>query len=325
MPERRPRGYLGAIGLSLGLMLLVAGGVADQGGTFPLVLLGTSALAIGALYRLFPHGPHFALGTTNGLAMYACLYVVIGRAGFPDAPDWARAIGFVLPIATFVLACWLRRADLSAWAQEEAAADLAHLPSFARWLAVIGVVGVISLSLPVNRLPAAGQGAALIAAMAAIAAVSAVTVGDVVRLLVDIAVIFRAVTRRLSRLAVPIAAYSSLWALLTVVFGCLYRIADGLSKGPLFTSTHGSIRIDFSDALHFSVVTLSTVGYGDIIPADDGIRLLASIQMLLAQLLLLFGFIEIMRGSRAGMPEAAPAPNPPLAREEATRRAVAGE
>lgn len=320
MPDRHrpPRPFLGAIGLSLGLMLLVAGGVADRGGTFPLVLLGTSALAIGALYRLFPHGPQFALGTTNGLAMYACLYVVIGRAGFPDAPDWARAIGFVLPIAAFVAACWLRRRALSAWVEKEEAADLAHLPRFARWLAMTGLVGLVSLGFPVNRLPATGQGLALILAMAVIAAVSVVSVGDVVRLLVDVAVIFRAVTRRLSRLAVPIAAYSSLWALLTVVFGCLYRIADGLSGGPLFTGTHGPIRIDFPDALHFSVVTLSTVGYGDIIPADDGIRLLASIQMLLAQLLLLFGFIEIMRGSRADLPEAAP-------REGGSRRAIAGD
>jgi hypothetical protein len=103
---------------------------------------------------------------------------------------------------------------------------------------------------------------------------------------------------------VPIAAFSSLWALLVVIFGCLYRISDGLSKGPLFHGPEGPIRIDFSDALHFSVVTLSSVGYGDIQPVDDGIRVLASIQMLFAQLLLLFGFYEIMRGSRAGTPDA---------------------
>jgi hypothetical protein len=64
------------------------------------------------------------------------------------------------------------------------------------------------------------------------------------------------------------------------------------------------LRIGFSDALHFSVVTLSSVGYGDIQPVDDGIRVLASIQMLFAQLLLLFGFYEIMRGSRASRPDA---------------------
>ena len=301
--RRTPRGFASALGLSLVLLLLVAGGIADRGGAFPLVVLGGSAVAVGALHLLFPHGPAFSLGTTNGLAMYACLYVVLGRAGFPEATAWARAVGFLLPVASFVLACWVRRADLSAWAEESEAADLAHLPRFARWLAVIGVVGVVSLAFPINRLDQGGQGLALLLAMGVIALVSAVAVGDVVRLLVDIAVIFRAVTRRLARLAVPIAAYSSLWALLTVVFGCLYRIADGLSSAPLFGSTHGPVRVGFSDALHFSVVTLSTVGYGDILPSDDGIRLLASIQMLLAQLLLLFGFIEIMRGSRAGLPD----------------------
>jgi hypothetical protein len=120
------------------------------------------------------------------------------------------------------------------------------------------------------------------------------------------ATIFRAVTLRLSRLAVPIAAFSSIWALLVVIFGCLYRISDGLSDGALFHGPSGPIRIDFSDALHFSVVTLSSVGYGDIQPVDDGIRVLASIQMLFAQLLLLFGFYEIMRGSRAGVPDEPP-------------------
>jgi hypothetical protein len=131
-------------------------------------------------------------------------------------------------------------------------------------------------------------------------------VGEVVRLLADIAAIFREVTRRLSLLAVPVAAYCSLWALLTVVFGCLYRIADGLSHRPLFIGPDGPVRVDFPGALHFSAVTLSTVGYGDIQPLDDGARLLATVQALLGQLLLLFGFYEIMRGSQVGAPEAEP-------------------
>ena len=35
---------------------------------------------------------------------------------------------------------------------------------------------------------------------------------------------------------------------------------------------------------------------GDVTPHDDGIRLLASLQVILGQVLLLFGFAEIMRG-----------------------------
>ncbi|MFC7477038.1 potassium channel family protein [Dankookia sp. GCM10030260] len=303
-PGRPPKGFAKALAMSFALMLLVAGGIADRGGAFPLVVLGGAAAAMGLLYLVFPHGPQFALGAANGLAMYACLYAVLGRAGFPGAPDWARGIGFVLPVLAFVVACWHRRLLLRGWAQGEEPADLTHLPRFARWLVATGAVGVVSLATPINRLDPTGQGVALLLAMAAIALISVIAVADVVRLLVDMAVIFRAVTLRLSRLAVPIAAFSSIWALLVVIFGSIYRIADGLSAGPLFHGPAGPLRIDFSDALHFSVVTLSSVGYGDIQPVDDGIRVLASIQMLFAQLLLLFGFYEIMRGSRAGGPDA---------------------
>ena len=167
----------------------------------------------------------------------------------------------------------------------------------------MGAVAVLSLALPFNRAGPGAQTPALLVGMGIVSAVSAVSVGDVVRLLADIAAIFREVTRRLSLLAVPVAAYCSLWAMLTVVFGCLYRIADGLSRKPLFHGPEGAIRVGFPEALHFSAVTLSTVGYGDIQPMDDGIRLLATLQALSGQLLLLFGFYEIMRGSQAGMPE----------------------
>jgi hypothetical protein len=146
------------------------------------------------------------------------------------------------------------------------------------------------------------QTLALLAAMGGIAAIAAASVAEVVRLLVDIATILRQVGRSLRHLAVPIATYVSLFAMLAVAFGCCYRIADGLSREPIFMLVGQPSRISFSDAMHFSVVTLSTVGYGDIQPHDDGIRLLAAIQMVMGQLLLLFGFAEIMRGRSATFP-----------------------
>nr|WP_255574808.1 ion channel [Caldovatus aquaticus] len=134
--------------------------------------------------------------------------------------------------------------------------------------------------------------------MAAVAAVVAASVRDVVRLLVDVALIFETVGARIGRLAVPITAFVSVYALLVITFASFYRIADGLSPAPIFASAEGPLRLDFADALHFSVATQSTVGYGDIRPVGDGVRVLASLQVLLGQLLLLFGFAEIMRGSR---------------------------
>jgi ion channel len=266
------------------------------------VAFGGVGAAVGALYLLFPQGTQFALNAANGLAMYTCLYAVIGRAAFPDARDWARLAAFLLPVLAFVLACWARRRALRPWMRAEQAPDFEHLPRFARWMVAVAAVALLSLSLPISRADPATQTAALLVAMAVVAGVSAVSVGDVVRLLADIAAIFREVTPRLAPLAVPIAAYCSIWALLTVVFGCLYRIADGLSRTPLFAGPDGPIRVDFPAALHFSAVTLSTVGYGDILPRDDGVRLLAMAEALAGQLLLLFGFYEIMRGSPIGTP-----------------------
>jgi hypothetical protein len=202
-----------------------------------------------------------------------------------------------------LLACWAQRDALAGAAAAEGGADLRHFPRFIRWLLPTGLIGIVSLTTPINRAAPEWQTLALLIAMAGIATIGVFAVGHIVRLLVDISAILRRVGQRLQFLAVPIATYVSLFALLSVAFACFYRIADGLSRGEVFVLMGTPQRLSFSDALHFSIVTLSTVGYGDIQPADDGIRLLAAIQMIMGQLLLLFGFAEIMRshggGSRA--------------------------
>lgn len=299
IPSPRRRALL-ATGLTLAFMLLVAMGVADQGWVFVSLTLLIASLALGGLHLIFPHGLMFALGAANGLAIYVSVFVVIGRAAFPDAADWSRSVAFLLPVLAFVLACWARRDVLAGAAAAEGGADLRHFPHAVRWLMPTGLIGIISLSMPINRAGAEWQTMALLTAMAGIAVIGAVAVGHIVRLLVDISAILRRVGMRLQFLAVPIATYVSLFALLSVGFACFYRIADEFSRGEIFVLMGTPGRLAFSDALHFSVVTLSTVGYGDIQPADEGIRLLAAVQMILGQLLLLFGFAEIMRSHGGG-------------------------
>jgi hypothetical protein len=167
-----------------------------------------------------------------------------------------------------------------------------------RWVLLTALVGLICFVLPVNRLPPLGQAAALLVAMAAIAAIGAVAMRDVVRLLIDVALIVQQVGDRLRHLTVPVVTFLLMYALLVVGFASAYRVADGLSRQELFAGPDGPIRLSYSDALHFSVATISTVGYGDIRPSDDGARVLASLQVLAGQLLLLFGFAEIMRARR---------------------------
>jgi hypothetical protein len=264
----------------------------------PLLVIGIAATAIGFFYLLFPQGMHFAFGASAGLAVYACLFVVIGRAAFPEAPALAHAMAFLLPVFAFLGSVWVRRGSLRRAAEADAPFDHGHLPRMARWLIPVWVVGGFSLSLPLNRLTPFDQGLALLAAMGAIAAIVAVSVRPVVLLLSDLTLITEELFARLRRITVPVVAFLTLYSLLVISFACFYRIADGLSRMPLFHGQGGPIRLGFQDALYFSLVTQATVGFGDLTPHDDGIRLLTGVQVLAGQILLLFGFAEIMRSRR---------------------------
>jgi hypothetical protein len=302
---RPPEGWARSTLMTLAFGLVVAGGLADQGTVFPFLVVGVAALGLGTLYLLFPHGLHFAFGTSAGLAVYACLFAVMGRAAFPAAPPQARAAAFLLPVLAFLVAVWWRRHSLRLVAEAERPFDLGHLPRMARWLIPVWAVGAFALALPVNRLPVFDQGAALLMAMGVIAMIVAASVRGVVLLLTDMALITEELAGRASRMLVPVVAFLAMYAMLVILFACFYRIAQGLSVHSLFHGPQGPVPLPFPDALYFSLVTQATVGYGDVTPHDDGIRLLASLQVVAGQVLLLFGFAEIMRTRRVQATEGA--------------------
>ncbi|WP_137178710.1 potassium channel family protein [Roseomonas sp. AR75] len=299
------RAWLRAVGFTLVLSFIVAWGVGDEGRMFPFVVIGAAALGLGVLYWLFPRGLHFAFGTAAGLAIYASLFVVLGRAQFPEAPGWSRPPAFLLPVLAFLAMAWWRRHALERIAERETVRELDELSHTGTWLLLSAAIGILCFALPINRLAPLGQGLALLAAMASIALLVALSVRDVVRLLVDVSVIMEEIGNRTRHLLVPAAAFLLMYALLVVGFASAYRIADALSLHPLFHGPNGPIRISYSDSLHFSVATLSTVGYGDIQPRDDGVRVLASLEVVAGQLLLLFGVAEILRARRTRREDAA--------------------
>ena len=303
MQFRGERAWLRPFIATMGLGALVAAGVGDDGLFFPLVVLAGAALGFGVLFRLFPEGLDFALGTGVGFATYAALFTVVGRSAFPDAPQLAQGIAFLLPVLAFLLAVWRQRIRLRVIIAGGEPPDVEHLRRIGRFLLMVALVAVASLALPANRLGWAWQGAAMLAGSAFVGVLAARNLRELVRLLVDMAQVMDAIGGRAVALMVPIAAYAALFSLITVVFACLFRIADGLSRQPLFAGPDGPIQLGFRDALHFSIVTLSTVGYGDIWPTDDGARLLGAVEVLVGQLLLLFGFYEISRSRLSGRDE----------------------
>jgi hypothetical protein len=293
-PALRGAAMTGAV--MLGIMLPVALAVGDHGWLFSVTAFILGCVTVVMLAALLPHGPLFALSVVTGFSIYICMFVVIGRSAFPAAPLWAEPLGFALPVLAFLAATWRSRGISVAEAERgEGMPAMRNLARFARWLALCACVAVLCLGPPLNRLPPLGQAGVMLGAMAVIGLASAAFLRDVLLLLADVARILGFLGARIQFLASPMLTYTLLLSLMAVAFGCAYRIADGLSKPALFQKFGVAGKLSFPEAMHFSLVTLATVGYGDIIPQDDGIRLLASIQMILGQLLLLFGFAEIMR------------------------------
>lgn len=299
-----PQGGLLSAAVTLALLIPVTFAVSDHG-----LLFGVSAMAGGGLLAItlavaLPFGATFQFGAAIGIALYICLYTILGRTAFPSVLWWADPVAFLVPMVVFALALVTRRREASAWRSEQSEdADPLHLARAGGWLLWCAVVAVISLSLPLNRLQPEGQTAILLLVMSIIATLSVRAMPELVLMLADVADILTGIAERLKFLAAPIITFSLLFGLLAMIFGCFYRVADGLSARPLFQRYGELARLDFAETLHFSVVTLATVGYGDILPVDEGVRLLAAVQMLLGQLLLLFGFAEVMRQRvRAGRP-----------------------
>jgi voltage-gated potassium channel len=164
-----------------------------------------------------------------------------------------------------------------------------------RWGAPIALIGAATFLLPDLGTTTAQQGLAFLAAMALIGGIVGLAARDVVIFILDTSLVFEAFFARITHLMVPVFAFLTFWALLAIGFACLYRIADLTTAEPLFTVHGAARRLEFAEALYFSVVTLATVGYGDISPVGPLARMLAVAQMVAGLLLLLFGVNELIR------------------------------
>jgi len=307
MPDQRQhRVRLARSGLSrhwarqVGFTIVLVGLVCVALGTewrLALAALAICATSLGFFYLVFPGGLHFGITMANFLAVYACTFVYFRDANFPLAPLAPSVAALALPVAAFLLRCFLRRRRVAAMIYARRSHELTHLPRLARWLPVAVAVSALSFILPRYGASAAEQGRLLLLGMVIISVTVAYAERDLILLMMDVAMVFEGVAQRVDRLVMPVMAFLSVYALLVIVFGCLYRIAD-LSLGTPQFFIHGRpAPLTFSDAMYFSVITISTVGYGDIAPVGPLVRALSGLEVVCGLLMLLFGFAEIMRGS----------------------------
>jgi hypothetical protein len=84
-----------------------------------------------------------------------------------------------------------------------------------------------------------------------------------------------------------VIAFASVYSIMSRHSGEAHFKVEGVARG-----------LSFSEGVHFSIVTISTVGYGDIVPISSMARVLASAEVVCGVMLLLFGVSELIEYGR---------------------------
>jgi voltage-gated potassium channel len=293
------RHWLRSTAFTLALIGLVAAAIGVDW-TATLSSLLTCAVGFGFFYLLFPGGAHFGMVVANFLAIYACVFEFFREANFPAAPR-SFALGAVaMPVVGFLCGCIARRRAVYSIIHARRIRELERLPRITRWLLAAFAIGAASFGLPRLQLDPQQQGLALLAAMALVTVFVIASVRDVILVMIDVAMVFEGVAARFDRLIRPMMAFITFYALLVVVFACLYRIADLTTAAAQFSLHAEPARISFVDALYYSIAIITTLGFGDIAPASSLVRAITSLEVVSGLLMLLFGFSEIMRSAGGG-------------------------
>jgi voltage-gated potassium channel len=295
---RIDRHWWRAVAFTAALALLVGFAARPRDPSFAALLLATAAAGFGFFYVLFSRGLHVAVALANGLAVYATLFTFFTESNFAHVRLPVAYLAFLLPVLAFLAAAWRHRVTLAGLVSSERLRETAHFPRLLAWLVPITLIGAATFAVPEVAPGRAAEESILLAAMAAVSLVVAAASRDVVAFLLDASLLFEAFFARIRRLLIPTFAFLTLYSLLVIVFACIYRLVDEVTPGPLLSFAGQPHEMSFAEALYFSVVTLSTIGYGDVVPFAPAARAIASVQAILGVLLLLFGFAEIMSASR---------------------------
>ena len=299
MYDREPRGVAaGTLLLSLALVVLVATAIAGWATTLFAAIVACAIVPAFLLQQMFPSSQLLWIAFVNLASAYASVFAVFVEEAFVGVGPLTLSIGFALPVLSFVAGCWLQRDKVKAAIADPALSGERGLRGSLLWLAPVALVGAVVIAVSQAAPGAIKSETVFVLAMLLIAGIVLAVSSSVAVFLVETARLFEEVFQRVSHLLVPACAFLTAYSLIVVVFAAVYAIASKFGLQDHFRIT-GTVRaLSYPEALHFSITTLSTVGYGDIVPASSTGRSLAMIQVIIGTLLLLFGVSEILEYSR---------------------------
>ncbi len=292
------RKLLGAVLATGAMIVLISFSVGDEASFFQLMMLVSISASVAFFFTVFPGSRFFAIALANFLAIYSCIFVVFVEANFTMVTRTLAELAYVLPILGFMLGTWLRRAAIRDIVVSHKVQEGSKFRRGLPWMLPVLLVGISTFAIPGRDLSPLHQGYLLFGAMTAIALAVFIVSSNVAAFLLDTGLVFEAFFKRVQRLTIPAFAFVTFYSINVIVFACFYRILDRFSDGPHFVIEGVGREISFQESLYFSIITVSTVGYGDIVPESVALRALSAIQIVFGVLLLLFGFSEIMSYSK---------------------------
>ncbi len=299
MGERRHwASALARIGLSLAFVFVVAVATAGLGSPLFFAILVSAGLAILFIQALFPASRLFSIAFANLIAVYAAIFSLFVDQIFGSVHAWALSLAFCLPVFVFVAGCWLRQDEVRALVAHPAIRSERRLLAALIWLVPIAAVGLSVLVLSRFSGALANTDLVLLAAMSVIGLIVLAVSRDVAIFLVDAGLLFEEFFSRIARLAIPAFAFLTFYSLIVILFASAYRILSEYSGDAHFYVGDAPRSLSFSEAIYFSIVSITTVGYGDIVPHSSLARVLASAEVVCGFMLLLFGVSELLEYMR---------------------------
>ena len=298
-PARMPyHQWIRAVIFTALTVLLIAVGVTDSFGLLTLMVLGAVFAGAGVFLWLFPGSRFFVLSFANSLAIYTCVYFFLAIENFSTAQTWAFVTGYLLPIFAFLVGAWWHRSEIRRVAYAEHLIERRHPARIFAWLVPVTILCVLTFLAPSFNLDATGAGVVMVGGMAVTSIFIVAMSRTICVFLIDTGLLFDQFFVRMLHLFAPAFAFFTLYSFNVIMFAMVYRIVDRIADEPLFLIAGVRQPINFVDSLYFSLITVSTVGYGDITPATNAIRAVTAVEVMIGILLFLFGFFEIMRYAR---------------------------
>ncbi|MHA1537754.1 MAG: potassium channel family protein [Alphaproteobacteria bacterium] len=298
--KQRPYHWFASIVFTAIMVGLIAFAVTQAIDFFFFVLISAIVGSVGATLLMFPGSRLFAMALANMLAIYTCFYIFFLQTVFRSSEPIIVSAAYILPILGFIIGAWLKQKSIRRVVFSEKIEGPGKAPRPFLWLIPVFAIGFLSFFLPGRGLEQTSIDAVLLVAMAGIAGIVFAVSKDVAAFLIEVGLLFEEFFGRISQLFVPAVAFLSFYSILVIVFACIYRIIDRFTVVKHFAVEGMGREITFLDSFYFSVVTMSTLGYGDIVPITDLVRAIVSVQIVFGVLLLLFGFNEILSYGREG-------------------------